>query len=164
MNETRALAKVSTSGSQAIRAIRMSESESTCLIRPSTMNDFDAVEAFIQPFVESKWLLPRTTEELSQLLPNGYVAEVEGAIVGFAALEIYSAKMGEIRSLCVDANHQRMGIGKQLVEACIARAKERRVYEILVVTSSDEFFRRCGFDFTLPGEKKALFYVTRDAP
>jgi amino-acid N-acetyltransferase len=142
----------------------MSDSEATCLIRPSTLDDFDAVEAFIQPFVESKWLLPRTTEELSQLLPNGYVAEVEGAIVGFAALEIYSAKMAEIRSLCVDANHQRAGIGKRLVEACIEKAKERRVYEILVVTSSDEFFRRCGFDFTLPGEKKALFYVTREAP
>jgi amino-acid N-acetyltransferase len=142
----------------------MSDTESNCLIRPSTADDFDAVEEFITPFVESKWLLPRTTEELSQLLPNGFVAECDGAIVGFAALEIYSSKLAELRSLCVDANYQRMGIGSQLVEACVSKAKERRVYEILVVTSSDEFFRRCGFDFTLPGEKKALFMTTRDAP
>lgn len=142
----------------------MSESESSCLIRPSTIEDLAAVEAFITPFVESKWILPRTTEELHQLLPNGYVAEVDGAIAGFAALEVYSAKLAEIRSLCVDPNHQRMGIGRQLVEACIARARERHVYEILVVTSSDEFFRRCGFDFTLPGEKKALFLQTREHP
>ncbi len=142
----------------------MSETETTCVIRPSTIEDFAAVEAFIMPFVESRWILPRTTEELSQLLPNGYVAEVDHAIAGFAALEVYSSKLAEIRSLCVDPNHQRTGLGRQLVEACIARARERHVYEILVVTSSDEFFRRCGFDFTLPGEKKALFLQTREHP
>jgi hypothetical protein len=32
----------------------------------------------------------------------------------------------------------------------------------MAITSSDEFFRSCGFDFTLPGEKKALFMLTRD--
>jgi amino-acid N-acetyltransferase len=142
----------------------MNESEPTCLIRPSTIEDFDRVEAFIRPFVESKWILPRTTEELNQLLPNGYIAEVNQVIAGFAALEVYSSKLAEIRSLCVDPNHQRIGIGRQLVEACIAKARERRVYEILVVTSSDEFSRRCGFDFTLPGEKKALFLQTREHP
>jgi amino-acid N-acetyltransferase len=31
----------------------------------------------------------------------------------------------------------------------------------MVVTSSDDFFVSCGFDFTLPGEKKALFIQTR---
>jgi len=32
------------------------------------------------------------------------------------------------------------------------------------VTSSEEFFQTCGFDFTLPGEKKALFLQTRAEP
>jgi amino-acid N-acetyltransferase len=32
----------------------------------------------------------------------------------------------------------------------------------MAITSTDEFFRACGFDFTLPGEKKALFIQTRD--
>ncbi len=142
----------------------MSEPESTCLIRPSTPDDFAAVEEFILPFVESKWLLPRTTDELSELLPEGFIAEVDGSIAGFAALEIYSSKLAELRSLCVDLNYQRIGIGRKLVDACIAKARERQVYEVLVVTSSDEFFRKCGFDFTLPGEKKALFLTTRDSP
>lgn len=142
----------------------MSESEATCLIRPSTADDFDRVEEFILPFVESKWLLPRTTDELNELLPDGFIAEVDGAIAGFAALEIYSSKLAELRSLCVDPQYQRIGIGTKLVDACIAKARERQVYEVLVVTSSDDFFRKCGFDFTLPGEKKALFLTTRDAP
>jgi hypothetical protein len=36
------------------------------------------------------------------------------------------------------------------------------VLEVMAITSSDGFFISCGFDFTLPGEKKALFYQTRE--
>jgi hypothetical protein len=32
----------------------------------------------------------------------------------------------------------------------------------MAITSADDFFHRCGFDFTLPGEKKALFLQTRE--
>jgi amino-acid N-acetyltransferase len=31
----------------------------------------------------------------------------------------------------------------------------------MAITSEDLFFQACGFDFTLPGEKKALFFLTR---
>jgi hypothetical protein len=30
----------------------------------------------------------------------------------------------------------------------------------MAITSKEDFFRQCGFDFTLPGEKKALFIHT----
>lgn len=103
-------------------------------------------------------------DELSLLMPTGFVAEIGTQIVGFAALEIYSKKLGEIRSLCVSPIWQGQGIGKKLTLACVELAKERNVFELMVITSSDEFFRGCGFDFTLPGEKKALFMQTRDTP
>ncbi|MDX1567239.1 MAG: GNAT family N-acetyltransferase [Longimicrobiales bacterium] len=131
-------------------------------IRAATPEDFEEVEAFIQDFVDEGRILPRTTEELRNLLPQGFVAEIEGKIVGFAALEIYSPKLGEIRSLAVDDDLRGRGIGRALVRACIGRAEERRIFEVLVVTSEDAFFQRCGFDYTLPGEKRALFYQTRE--
>ena len=93
-----------------------------------------------------------------------FVAVAEENVVGFATLEVYSKKMAEIRSLCVAAGYGGMGIGKRLTQACVELAREKNVYEIMVITSSDEFFRACGFDFTLPGEKKALFLQTRDEP
>jgi len=54
-------------------------------------------------------------------------------------------------------------VGKRLVEACVNRAREEQILEVMAITSSEEFFRSCGFDFTLPGEKKALFLQTREA-
>jgi len=33
---------------------------------------------------------------------------------------------------------------------------------VMAITSSDSFFQSCGFDYTLPGEKRALFIQTRE--
>jgi amino-acid N-acetyltransferase len=132
------------------------------IIRAASGNDLAALEAFIKPFVEDRKLLPRTYDELSEFLGNFFVAEMDGRIVGCAALEIYSWKLAEVRSLAVAPDAQGMGIGKRLVEACVERARERRILEVMAITSSDGFFMSCGFDYTLPGEKKALFIQTRE--
>ena len=140
----------------------MSEFPTSVTIRSVCRDDLPAIAKFIEPVVATGKLLPRTTQELEDLLPPGFVAESDGRIVGFAALEIYSPKMSEIRSLAVAPEFRGAGIGKQLVQRCVERACERQVLEIMAITSNEEFFKYCGFDFTLPGEKKALFIQTRD--
>ena len=132
-------------------------------IRPALESDVEALGLFIAPFVERGRLLPRTQDELEDLTVDGFIAESDGRIVGFAALEIYSSKLAELRSLAVVPDQQGRGIGKALVSACVERAKQRHIFEVMAITSSDEFFQRCGFDFTLPGEKKAVFLQTRGA-
>ena len=132
-------------------------------VRRATVQDVDALHAFIEPFVAQGRLLPRTQDELEDLTQGGFLAEADGRIVGFAALEIYSNKLAELRSLAVSADCQGRGIGKALVQACVELARSKRVFEVMAITSSDEFFQRCGFDFTLPGEKKAVFLQTRES-
>ncbi len=133
------------------------------IIRPAQPGDIDPLCELIEPFVEDGKLLPRTYDELEELLPNCFVAELseEQKIVGCAALEIYSKKLAEVRSLAVAPSAQRMGVGKMLVEACVNLARERQILEVMAITSSEDFFKSCGFDFTLPGEKKALFIQSR---
>jgi amino-acid N-acetyltransferase len=48
------------------------------------------------------------------------------------------------------------------VRQCVELAQSRNVLEVMAITSAEEFFQSCGFDFTLPGEKKALFVRTRE--
>jgi len=126
------------------------------------MADLEDIYEFIQPFVDAGRLLPRTVDELEDLIPTGFVAIVEDEVVGFVALEIYSRKLAEIRSLCVSSEFRGQGIGKRLTLACVDLARRQKVFEVMAITSTDDFFRSCGFDFTLPGEKKALFLLTRD--
>jgi len=134
------------------------------IVRPAESEDADDVLEFIEVFVEAKRVLPRTLDEMTLLMPTAYVAVIDTEIVGFAALEVYSKKLAEVRSLCVKPDLQGRGIGKKLTQACVHLARERNIFEVMVITSSDDFFRSCGFDFTLPGEKKALFLQTRDTP
>ena len=134
-------------------------------VRPAAAADVPAVHAFIRPFVATGRLLERTMGELESLMPAGFVAaDAAGQVIGFAALEIYSPKLAEVRSLAVADAHRGRGVGRELVARCVGLARERNVLEVMAVTSNDAFFAGCGFDFTLPGEKKALFLQTRDSP
>ena len=136
--------------------------EKSFIVRAATLDDVESLNRFIDPFVQQGRLLPRTRDELEDLAQHGFVAIGNDRILGFAALEIYSTKLAELRSLAVSPEFQGLGVGKALVNACIERARQHNVFEVMAITSSEEFFQRCGFDFTLPGEKKALFLQTRE--
>ncbi|RMF39227.1 MAG: hypothetical protein D6753_14310, partial [Planctomycetota bacterium] len=66
-------------------------------VRPSCESDLEQVRAFLQPFVEQRKILRRTRAELAALLNTGFVAEVDGLLIGFGAIEIYSKKLAEIQ-------------------------------------------------------------------
>ncbi|MEZ6045422.1 MAG: GNAT family N-acetyltransferase [Planctomycetaceae bacterium] len=131
-------------------------------IRQALLADLDKLQDFITPFVDQNKILPRTVDELNLLAHSGFVAMKAGEIIGFAALEIYSPKLAEIRSLAVSDEYQGIGVGKKLVQSCVDLARNKNILEVMVVTSSEEFFQSCGFDYTLPGQKKALFIHTRE--
>ena len=127
-------------------------------IRSATPADVDAIDEFLQPFVEKHLILPRTIEELRVLVQHGFVAEDCGIIMGFVAVEIYSRKMAEVQSLAVDVQYQGQGIGRRLVRHCVQRARDQGILELMAITLSDKLFRECGFDYSLPNQKRALFW------
>lgn|GEM_PF-617723 len=127
------------------------------LLRPATSSDVPNIAELIAPFVIERKLLPRGPAELLELTVNGFVAESDGVVVGFAAIDVYSRKLAELVCLAVRADRQRAGVGKRLVRRCILRARELGVLELLAISASDEFLKDCGFDYTLPEQKRALF-------
>lgn len=132
------------------------------IIRPAQSEDLQALSALIREFVDEGKLLPRTLDELEELLNSFFVAELDGELLGCAALEVYNRKLAEIRSLAVSRRAQGHGVGRKLVQACVDRAKELEIFEVMAISASDEFFRAVGFDYTLPRLRKAYFLQTRD--
>ncbi|MFN7731871.1 MAG: GNAT family N-acetyltransferase [Pirellula sp.] len=132
------------------------------IIRRAHFDDIEPIQALLQPFIEQRKLLRRMRSELILLMANGYVAEVieegQSRIVGFAAVEIYSRKLSEIQCLAVDDRYQGRGIGSDLVKACVERAREKGILEVMAISASDAFLRKLGFDYSLPEQKRALFY------
>ena len=132
-------------------------------IRRAHFDDLASIQALLNPFVDQRKLLRRMQAELLLLMANGYVAELtdptgETKLVGFSAVEIYSRKLGEIQCLAVAEGFQGNGIGSELVKACVERAREKGILEVMAISASEGFLRQLGFDYSLPEQKRALFY------
>ncbi|MCA9083965.1 MAG: GNAT family N-acetyltransferase, partial [Planctomycetaceae bacterium] len=102
-------------------------------VRPATRDDLPELEQLIDVFVRANRLLPRTYDELQDLIPFGFVAVNDGQLVGFAALEIYSSKLAEVRSLAVLPEMQGRGYGKRLVQECVELARSRNILEVMAI-------------------------------
>ena len=138
----------------------MSDKDAAVEVRPVVPSEQAQVLALLKPYVEQKKLLRRTIDELDTLLPNGFVAVLDDRVVGFATLEVYSRKLAEVRALVVADDLKGKGVGRLLVEACVQRAREKDIMEVMAISSAESFFLSCGFGFTLPDEKKAFFLQT----
>jgi amino-acid N-acetyltransferase len=90
-------------------------------------------------------------------LRSFFVALLGGRIIGCCALHIYSQRLAEIRSLAVHPDFLRQGAARRLVERCQQRARQRRIKQVLAVTSEVAFFEHMGFS-TFLREKNALFF------
>ena len=136
--------------------------EADILIEDAVHDDLEAVLAFLKPFMEQKQLVPRVSLELELLLKHAFIAREQGTIIGFAALEIYSKKLAEIQCLAVADQSRRRGIAQQLIGRCVQRASDEKVLELMAISDSDALFQKCGFDYSLPSQKRALFLQTRN--
>ena len=135
-------------------------------IRQAQPADAEAIHALMRPYVMERLLLARTEAEIIELTRHGFVAfqshdGMEQRLIGFSAIEIYGPKLAELQCLAVDTAFQGSGVGSKLVKACVDRARELEVMEILAISSSERFLQSCGFDYSLPDQKKALFCQLR---
>ena len=124
-------------------------------IRKARLDDIPSIKELIA--ANPKTILPRTDEELGVLCGDFWVAEHEGEVVGCCCLEIYSPKIAEIRTVIVWEDVRGMGFGEKLVHVAAEAAEAANIREVMVVTSSPEYFSRLGFGECLH-EKWALFY------
>lgn len=130
-------------------------------LRQALPTDAPDIHALMRPFVSQHLLLSRSEAEVIELTRHGFLAMKEQRCMGFAAVEVYSPKLAELQCLAVHPDAQRHGVGRRLVGMCIDRARSLGIMEVLAISSSEDFLRTCGFDFSLPDQKKALFYQIR---
>ena len=132
-----------------------SEISTPGILRKATLQDVEGIRIVINSNLDR--LLPRQREDLIELLDSFYVIDENGTIVGCCCLEVYSPKIAEVRSLAVMSNKRGHDYGTILVNQCISDAKRLNIRQILVVTSTPEFFERLNFGLCL-NEKYAMFW------
>lgn len=124
-------------------------------IRKAVFADIPSIKALIDSNPDT--LVTRDEREIASLLDVFWVAEHEGAVVGCCCLEVYSPKIAEIRTVAVKKEFRKHGHGAALVKTAAEEAERRNIREVMVVTSSPDFFEKLGFGACL-NEKYALFY------
>ena len=133
----------------------MADTQIAVAVRKATETDIPGIQRLIRENLDK--LLPRKDEDIRELLPTWWVVEDEGEIVGTCCLEVYSPKIAELRSLAVRSDRRGKHYGAALVNVVVEEAKRRNIPQILVVTSTPDFFQGLNFGPCL-NEKYALFW------
>ncbi len=117
------------------------------MIRKAKISDVPAIQKLLAQFASQGKLLARSLSELYTNLRDMVVfADDENdQIIGCCGLHIIWENLAEIRSLSVQAAHHGEGIGRMLVDACIADARSLGIGQVFTLTYEIEFFQRLGF-------------------
>lgn len=114
-------------------------------IRKAKIADLRQAHKLINSFAKREEMIPRSLNELYESVRDFIVCEDKGIICAVCALHIMWEDLAEIRSLAVDKEYQRMGIGKRLVRECLKEAESLGLKRVFALTYHPEFFRRLGF-------------------
>lgn len=120
------------------------------MIRNARMDDIKKIYSLLAFFANKGLLLGRSLSSLYDQLRDFVVYEdtsinEPGEVVGVCSLHVCWENLAEIRSLAIAESHQHRGIGRQLVQACIAEAGNLGINRIFTLTYQPGFFRKLGF-------------------
>ena len=114
-------------------------------IRPARTSDVKAIRQLVDSYAAPGQMLSKETVTLYESVQEFTVAEVDGKVIGCGALHVLWDDLAEVRTVAVDKSFHKKGIGHQLLEKIIERAREVGVERIFCLTFQTEFFGRHGF-------------------
>lgn len=114
-------------------------------IRKAKISDIKQIQSLVNSYARQGLMIARSLNELYENIRDFWVCETRSKVIGCAAVHISWENLVEIKSVAVDKDFQRHGIGTQLVKACLTEAKGLSVKKVFVLTYVPEFFRIFGF-------------------
>jgi amino-acid N-acetyltransferase len=115
------------------------------VIRPAKTSDVKAIRKLVDSYAAPGQMLAKETVTLYESVQEFTVAELDGAVIGCGALHTLWEDLAEVRTVAVEKSLQKQGIGHQILERIINRAREIGVERIFCLTFQTEFFGRHGF-------------------
>lgn len=114
-------------------------------LRTAQVSEAAAILALIEAHLEEGHLLPRTLSELAHRASRFVVAVTGGQVVACAELAPLSGAVAEVRSLVVHRDVRHEGVGRQLVDELVRRARVQGFDTLSAFTHGPGYFVRMGF-------------------
>ena len=122
-------------------------------LRPARIEDIGGILGLLEPLEADGTLVKRSRELLEMEIDRFFVLEHDRVIVGCAALYPFEDGMAELAGLAVHPDHRRAGAGERLLEAVQARAKQKKIRRLFVLTTrTAHWFIERGFNPAPVGE------------
>src|SRR4051812_25197760 len=103
-------------------------------VRKANMSDTETIFQLIIHYAKEGKLLPRSYNSIYENLQSFYVAVENNEVIGISSLHILDRDLAEVRSLAVDPNHSRKGIGKALVKEIMNDTRVLEIEKLIALT------------------------------
>ena len=97
-------------------------------------------------FASGGRMLQKETVTLYESVQEFVVAVEDGEVIGCGALHVLWEDLAEVRSVAISEELRGQGIGNQILERIIERARELGLARIFCLTFETKFFGRHGFE------------------
>ncbi len=114
-------------------------------IEKACIGDVSQMHHMINYFADKNEMLARPLSEIYENIRDYFVVREGERVIACVALHVMWEDLAEIKSLAVAEDSQKLGIGNQLVGACLQEAKELGLSTIFCLTYKPEFFEQVGF-------------------
>ena len=114
-------------------------------IRPARTSDVKAIRELVDSYATPGHMLSKETVTLYESVQEFTVAVEGNEVIGCGALHILWEDLAEVRTVAVSEKVRGKGVGHQILESIIDRAKNIGVERIFCLTFETEFFARHGF-------------------
>ena len=118
---------------------------SALTIRPAKTSDVSTIRKLVDTYAPERRLLSKATVTLYEAVPDFLVIENSGQVIGAGAIHVLWEDLAEVRTVAVFPEFKDKGIGSQLLEALLKRAKELGVKRVFCLTFETKFFAKHGF-------------------
>jgi len=121
-------------------------------LRPARPADVRAIEALVLPLAHRKILLAKELVAYYEAIQEFTVAvDEDGQVVGCGALHVMWEDLAEVRTLAVSDTVRGTGVGHQLLDELVARARALGLARVFCLTFEVAFFERHGFEVLADG-------------
>ncbi len=138
-------------------------------LRPAVLKDIGGILELIKPLEDRGQLIKRSRESLEMKISDYFVIEIDGLIVGCAALHLLPEESkGEIACIAIHPEYRHAERGSLLLECLMEKAKQLNIRQLfLLSTQTMHWFLERGFqtipDSQLPDSLKTLYNARRNS-
>jgi len=116
------------------------------MINKANLQHAKEIHKLINFYAQRDLMLPRSLNEIYENIRDYWIWLENDKVIGTVALHIVGWNdLAEIKSLAVEAENHKKGVGKKLVSSCIEEAKKLGIKKVFALSFVPDFFNKIGF-------------------